>query len=145
VFTLKKAYYFYPLLFICMAIDILSSFVCSYTFIRSLLCLFCVAMSSPISIVRITFLLTLLSIESFFFYGFWGVQLIYLAPLVLIAHMTWDKFTYRTYHALFLLTCCFMSQLIIDLLLGINIFSVFTIMKFLINIVLTISLSLTYI
>jgi hypothetical protein len=144
VFTLNKVYYFYPLLFVCMAIDILSS-ICGYPFVRSLLCIFCVALSSPVSIVRITLLLALLSIESFFFYGFWGIQLIYLAPLVIIAHTTWDKFTDRTYHALFLLAACFMSQFVLDLLLGINIFSVFTIIKFFINIVLTISLSLTYI
>lgn len=145
MFTIKKVYFFYPLLFVCMAIDILSSFICGYPFVQSLLCLFCVALSSPISIVRITLLLVLLSIESFFFYGFWGIQLIYLAPLVLVARVTWDKFTGHTYHALFLLAACFISELILDLLLGINIFSVFTIIKFFINIVLTISLSLTYI
>lgn len=145
MFTIKKAYFFYPLLYLCMAIDILGSFVFGYPFIQSLLSLFCVTLSSPASILRISLLLILLSLESFFFYGFWGVQLIYLVPLVLIARSTWDKFTHGIYHALFLLASCFIMQLILDLLFGINIFSVFTIIKFFINIVLTISLSLTYI
>lgn len=145
VLNIRKGYFFYPLLFACMALDILSSFVCGYPCVYSLLCLFCVAMSKSISIIRTAILLMLLSITSFFFYGFWGVQLIYLIPLVLVAHSTWDKFTDHTYHALFLLVSSVFAQLFLDLLLGINIFSVFTIIKFFINIVLTISLSLTYI
>ena len=145
MFTFKKTYFFYPLLFLCMAVDILNSFAFGYPFVHSLLSLFCVVLSHPMNITRIISLLTLLSIESFFFYGFCGLQLIYLIPACLIAHITWDKFTDRTYHALFLLTGCFLAQFILDLLLGINIISVFTIMKFFINIVLTISLSLTYV
>jgi hypothetical protein len=89
-------------------------------------------------------LLLLLGIESFFFYALWGVQLIYLVPLVLIARTTWDKFVTPTYHALFLLLICLIAQLALDLLLGINISLVFTIIKFFINIILTASLSLIY-
>lgn len=144
MYNINKAYFFYPLLFICMAIDIFSSFSLGAPVIHSLLCLFCVAASSKASKMRLIMLLGLLSIESFFFYGLWGLQLIYLIPLALIARSTWDKVTSSTYHALFLLVSCFIVQLILDSLIGLNIFSAFTILKFFINIVLTISLSLTY-
>ena len=142
--SLEKPYFFYPLLFICVSLDIFSSFVLGSPIFNSLLCLFCVACSNKISLLRLAILLCLLGIESFFFYDLWGIQLIYLIPLAFVAHFTRDKITHRMYHALFLVTFCFIAQLIIDFLLGINIFSIFTIIEFFINIVLTISLSLTY-
>lgn len=140
----NKAYFFYPLLLLFMCIDIYSSFGLGRPIVHSLLCLFCVAVSHTISTPRLITLLGLLSIESFFFYGQCGLQLIYLIPLALMARKTWDKLTSPLYHALFILTACLIAQLIIDSLLGTNPFSIFTILKFFINIVLTISLSLTY-
>jgi len=144
VYNINRAYFFYPLLFIFMCIDIYSSFELGRPLVYSLLCLYCISISYPISTPRLMTLLCLLGIESFFFYSLWGLQLIYLIPLALIARKTWDKLTSPLYHALFILISCLIAQLIIDFLLGTNIFSIFTILKFFINIVLTISLSLTY-
>lgn len=144
VYNINRAYFFYPLLVVFMCIDIYSSFGLGRPLVCSLLCLYCVAVSHKINSPRLLALFGLLGIESFFFYGLWGIQLIYLIPLALIARKTWDKFTSYTHHALFMLVACLIAQLIIDLLLGTNIFSIFTILKFFINIVLTISLSLTY-
>ena len=140
----NRAYFFYPLLFVFMCIDIYSSLGLGRPLVYSLLCLYCVAVSNKISTMRLTILLGLLGIESFFFYGQWGIQLIYLFPLALMARKTWDKLTSPLYHALFIVTACLIAQLIIDTLLGTNSFSIFTLLKFFINIVLTISLSLTY-
>lgn len=144
MYTISKSCFFYPLLFICIALDMFSSFLLGYPAIQSLLCLFCVTASDNPSTFRITCLLSMLGIESFFFYGLWGAQLVYLIPLALIAPSTWDKFTKSHYHALFLLLISLFTQLIIDSLFDINIFSLFTILRFFINIVLTISLSLIY-
>ena len=127
-----------------MSIDIYGSFELGRPLIYGLLCLFSVAVSHNISTPRLISLLGLLGIESFFFYGLWGIQLIYLIPLALMARKTWDKVTNPAHHALFIMATGLIAQLIIDALLGINIVSIFTILKFFINIVLTISLSLTY-
>ncbi|MCL4378331.1 MAG: hypothetical protein M1409_08145, partial [Actinobacteria bacterium] len=49
-----------------------------------LLCLFCLQMFKPFTLGRIGLSTGLLSIESFFYYGRFGVQLIYLVPLAII-------------------------------------------------------------
>ena len=141
---IHKGYLFYPLLLVFMCIDICSSFYFGGPLINSLLCLCCVAFSQEISSFRLIILLGLLGIESFFFYSLCGIQLMYLIPLALVARKTWDKLTSPLYHALIILMACLVAQLIIDFLLGMNILSVFTVLKIIVNIILTISLSLTY-
>ena len=141
----NKALFFYPFLIICMCLDFFSIFWFGTPFIYSLLALFAVSLSHKISTFRLSILLAALALESFLLYGQWGVQLIYLIPIALIARNTWDKFTHPTHHAIIILLCSLIAKiLVIDTLLGTNMISIFTILKILINIVLTISLSLTY-
>ncbi len=139
-----RAYVFYPLLFLLMCIDIYSSFGLGRPIICSMVCLYSIAVSYPISMVRLILLLGLLGIESFFFYGLWVIQLIYLLPFAFLARKTWDKLVSSLYHALFIVIICLTAQLIVDFLLGTNPCSIFTMLKFFINIILTISLSLIY-
>lgn len=141
---LNKAYIFYPILILCIGIDIYSNFWLGRPLVLSLLCLFSVATSYALTNTRLTIMLILLGLESFVYYSQWGTQLIYLIPIAIMTKKTWKIFNSPMQHACFVLVLCLFSQLCIDFLKGNNIFSIFTILKFFINIVMTISLSLTY-
>lgn len=137
---------FYPLIALGICIDFFSMFYFGIPYLYSLLALFAVALSYRISLFRLSCLLILLALESFLLHGQWGVQLIYLIPIALISRKTWDIFTQATIHAIIMLSGCLIAQIvIIDTLVGTNLISVFTLMKILINILLTICISLKYI
>jgi hypothetical protein len=142
---INRAFVFYPLLIVCVCLDFFSMFWFGTPVVYSLLALFAVTVSRKTSIIRLSIILAALAFESFLLYWQWGVQLIYLIPIAVIARATWDKFTHPTQHAIIIVTECLIAQiLIIDTLVGINLLSIFTVVKFLINILLTISISLTY-
>ncbi len=141
---INKAYIFYPILILCIGIDIYSNFGLGRPLILSLLCLFSVATSYALTNTRLTIMLILLGLESFVYYSQWGIQLIYLLPIAIMTQKTWKIFNSPLQHACLVLVLCLFSQLCIDFFKGGNIFSIFTILKFFINIVMTISLSLTY-
>lgn len=142
----NKAFLFYPLLIVCISIDFFTYFWVGMPCIFSLLAFSSVALSHDISILRLCAILAALALESFLLYGQWGVQLIYLVPLAFIARYTWDMFSSATHHALMILLSGLLVQLvIIDSQIGIKLLSIFTLIKILINILLTISISLTYI
>lgn len=142
--SLSRAYFFYPLLLFCASVDICGNMSLGNPVIYSALCLYSIALSFRTSAIRFFALLAILAMESFFFYGQLSIQLVYLIPIALIARRTWSTFTHPLYHALLIVSVSLMAQLIIDSLVGIASLSMFTIIKFIINIVLTISLSLTY-
>jgi len=141
---INKAYIFYPILMLCIGIDIYSNFWLGRPVVLSLICLFSVATSYALTTTRLAIMLILLGLESFVYYSQWGTQLIYAIPIAILTKKTWKIFNSPVQHACFVIILCLLSQLGIDFLKGNNIFSMFTILKFFINIVMTISLSLTY-
>lgn len=144
--AINRPLFFYPLLVVCIWIDFFCMCWLGTPFIYSLLALSAVALSHKISNMRLVGIFTALALESFLLYGQWGVQLIYLIPIAFISRSIWDIFTRPTAHAIIILTECLIAQtLIIDSLVGISVLSMFTLIKISINILLTISISLTYI
>lgn len=144
--VINKVFFFYPLVLICMCLDFFSMFWFGAPLLYSLLALSAVAFSYKMSTLRMMFLFTAVALESFILYGQWGVQLIYLIPFALFARATWEIYTHPLHHAIIVILGCLGAQiLIIDTQVGSNIASIFTLMKILINLLLTISISLTYI
>lgn len=121
MFRLRRAYIFFLFVILLMGIDFCATLSTGVPFIYSLLAFYVVALSFPISILRIASLLLLLSLESFFFYGQWGVQLIYLLPIALYSRTTWDIFIKPWQHALFLLIACLVAQYTLDIILGLHV------------------------
>jgi hypothetical protein len=141
---LKKSYFFYPILILCIGIDIYSNFGLGKPLLSTLLCLFSVATSYSLTNIRLAILLILLGIESFVYYSQWGAQLTYLIPIAATTKRTWKIFNSPVYHACFVLVACLCAQICIDFFRGNNVFSIFTFLKIFVNIIITISLSLTY-
>lgn len=141
----NKSFIFYPLMLIFFVVDILSSLVIGRALIASMISLFAVIVSRPINWFRLMLIFVLLGIESFFFYGQWGIQLIYLVPIAMLARRTYTFFASPLSMALIVLIATYTSQFIANSLFGeFNTF-MFTVSKIFINIVLTMCISLTYI
>lgn len=141
----NKSIIFYPLVLIFFVIDILSSLVTGRPLIVGLMSIFAIIISRPVNWARLILILTLLGIESFFFYGQCGVQLVYLLPIAIIARQIYTIFASPLSMSLIISAGICTCQLMTDLLFGeFNTF-MFTVLKIFINIVLTMCISLTYI
>lgn len=142
----KRAVIFYPLLIFCSCLDFFSIFWVGTHFVYSALGIFAVALSHKISGLRLITLLSILALESFLLYGQWGVQLVYLIPVALFSRSTFGIFTNATYHAVILLVSCLLIQTIImDTFKTVSLCPIFTLVKILTNILLTVVISLTYV
>jgi len=137
---------FFLVLLGCFCLDIYSYLLLGYQPIMSLLALFTIAIAHKQPRWRIVALLLALSIESFFFIGYAGLNLMYLIPLLIVAsklrHAFWEPLICSL---LALGVALFSQQVILEYyLLDIYTTSSFTILKIGINIILVILLSMIY-
>ncbi len=144
-FELGSAWLLYPLLLGAIGLDIWGYFYFGWRLIQTVLALFATTISRRFTLFRVCMVCMVLATESFFYYGVWGYE----APLLVIvtcaAYWTWPLCTNKAYHAICVIICVLAAQIFcLDWCRGTMPFSVFTLMTFLFNIILTVSISLKY-
>lgn len=124
--------------------DVFAYFLFDRPYFSFLLIFFVMALSKPLSSLRVALFLIFLSVESFFFYGRVSLSLVYLIPVTIAAVRLRDRFWDPVAFTLVALLFSLVVQIVVIeyYLLGTPLFSCFTFLKLLINIILTIFLSM---
>ncbi len=139
------AYVFYPLLVAVVFFDVCVNLALGGTPVYGLMCLYAVVVSHGASVARLAVLLLVLGVESFFFYGLWGLQLVYLIPLTYVTTRTAKIFVNQTHHALFVVAFCLIVQaFVIDCMRGTACPLTCAWVKFPLNILLTTLIAVVY-
>lgn len=138
--------FFYASIFILFFIDICCSSFFEKQLIYSLLCFYSLAIFKSLSLFNMLVFFFILSLESFFQYGYFGIQLIYLAPLTLLASKTIKTLYLTKIQAYLFITISLLAQsLIIDqYTLHMDLQPSYTIAKIFVNLILVMVISLKY-
>lgn len=132
-----KETYFYPLALILFLLD-----VCCFSFMEKqlvymLLCFFCIQLYAEKSTTRLSFLAILISLESLLYFGKFGVQLVYLIPLIYISREA-QKSLYATalQPYILLISCIALQSFILEpYMLQIGPSPLYTLSKIIANII----------
>lgn len=137
-----KPYLFIFLLFV---IDIVAFNFLEKQLICALLCLYIVQITRPLKAGHVLLSTLLLFIESSLYYGRFGLQFIYLTPLLLIG-LSMQKTFYKSklYPYLLLIIALLCATVVEYFILGLSVSLSYTISQILVNIGMLWILSLTY-
>lgn len=83
---------FYILAILLFIIDVSAFSFLEKQVLYGLLCLFCLQIIQPPAPGRLAFLAALLSLESFLYYGRFGIQLVFLIPLAVLGYILQELF-----------------------------------------------------
>ena len=108
--SLFKETYFYPVAVLLFFVDIFCFSFIEKQLFYTVLCFFCIQLYKESSVRRLSFLGLLISFESLLYFGKFGVQLIYLIPLILIGFQAQKMLNARSIQPYFILTCCITLQ-----------------------------------
>lgn len=136
--------YFYLLIIVLFFIDI-----CCLTFfekpiIYTLLCIYAFAVFQSVGKRKLSTLVALLLLESFVFYGKFGLELLYLIPFTLMSRRARNTLYLLSIQPHIFLICCLLCQSLIieQYLLHFDISFSYTILKIIANIIVMIGISL---
>lgn len=136
--------FFYPIALALFCIDLWGTFTFNVFFAYTVLCLCAYTLATRPTYLRITYLLTLLSLESWLINGHFGLSLIFLLPIVVVMFKIkpklYDSRLVIAALAFLMITC--QCVLIEGLCLSQFHSPIFTLVQIPVNILLTMSISL---
>lgn len=108
--TLFRETYFYPLALLFFFMDIFCFSFMEKQLLYTVLCFFCIQLYKENSTPRLSFLALLISLESLLYFGKFGLQLLYLIPIVLLSFHAQKMLYARSIQPYFILVCCITLQ-----------------------------------
>lgn len=108
--SLFKETYFYPIAALLFFVDIFFFSFIEKQLLYTVLCFFCVQLYKESSTNRLSFLALLISLESLLYFGKFGVQLLYLMPIILISFQAQKMLYVRSIQPYFILIGCITLQ-----------------------------------